>query len=47
MPANVVQKKLSHANIETTLEIYTNVFEEHEKKNSEIATKYLKENGLI
>ena len=47
MQANVVQKKLGHAKIETTLEIYTNVFEEYEKKNSEVATKYLEENGLI
>ena len=47
MSANIVQKQLGHAKLETTLEIYTDVFEEYEKKNSEIATKYLAENGLL
>ncbi len=46
MSAKVLQKFLGHADIQTTLNTYCDVFEEHEKDSSDKAFEYLKNLGL-
>ncbi len=47
MPANVLSKIMGHANIKTTLEIYCDVFNNYEKRNSMQAYDYLDNNNLL
>lgn len=47
MPANIVQKQMGHKDLSTTLEIYTDIFEKYEKKNTNRTFNYLQKNGLI
>lgn len=42
MPAVVLAKILGHANISTTLNTYTDVFNKFKKENFEIATEYFR-----
>lgn len=46
MSAKVLQKKLGHADIQTTLNTYCDVFEEYEKDATDKAFEYLKNLGL-
>lgn len=46
MSAKVLQKILGHADIQTTLNTYCDVFEEYEKDSSDKALDYLKNLGL-
>ncbi len=46
MSAKVLQKILGHADIQTTLNTYCDVFEEYEKDSSDKAFEYLKNLGL-
>lgn len=46
MSAKVLQKKLRHADIQTTLNTYYDVFEEYEKDTTDKAFEYLKNLGL-
>lgn len=46
MSAKVLQKILGHADIQTTLNTYCDVFEEYEKDSSDKAFEYLKSLGL-
>ena len=47
MPAKVLQKILGHADIETTLNTYCDVFEEYENKATKQAEKYMQKLSLI
>lgn len=47
MSAKVLQKKLGHAKISTTLDTYASVFDKFEISEDEKCFKYEKENGLI
>lgn len=47
MPAKVLQKLLGHADIETTLNTYCDVFEEYENKAMQQAERYMKKLSLI
>lgn len=43
MPAKVLQKRLGHANIETTLNTYCDVFSDYEQKYTEAADAYIQQ----
>ena len=43
MPAKVLQKRLGHANIETTLNTYCDVFADYEQKYTEAADAYIQQ----
>lgn len=47
MPAKVLQKILGHADIETTLNTYCDVFEEYENKATKQAERYMRKLSLI
>lgn len=47
MPANVLQKKLGHTDIKTTLNTYCDVFEQFEKQSDDSAYEYLLTHGLL
>lgn len=47
MPAKVLQKILGHADIETTLNTYCDVFEEYENKAIKQAERYMRKLSLI
>lgn len=46
MPAPIVSKIMGHADIKTTLNIYTDVFALYEKKHYNMALEYLQQNNL-
>ena len=43
MPVKVLQKRLGHANIETTLNTYCDVFSDYENKYTEAADAYMQQ----
>lgn len=47
MPANVVQKKLGHHDVEITLNQYTDVFAKFEESKTKSYIEYLKENKVV
>lgn len=47
MPANVVQKKLGHHDVEITLNKYTDVFAKFEESKTKSYIEYLKENKVV
>ena len=46
MPAKVLQQLLGHTDIRITLDTYTSAFEKYQNDNINLATEYLKKNGL-
>jgi len=47
MPVNVLAKLMGHAKIQTTLEIYCDVFDRYEKQHSKKTLEYLRDNNLL
>ena len=47
VPAEVVQKQLGHANINVTLDTYTDVFDKYQKSFNTQITQYTKENNIL
>lgn len=46
VPAKVLQKIMGHADIKTTLQIYTDIFDKFEKKYNDVIQDYIYENKL-
>lgn len=47
MNVKVLQQKLGHKNISTTLDTYCNVFEKFENKQDDVFNSYLEDNNLL
>lgn len=47
MPAEVVQKKLGHHDVEITINTYTDIFNKYESEHTNNYLNYLRENKVL